>query len=311
MSNKMSNKILNNKISNNKLLNKSSAYEQHGEQSMFSNLYLVGFILLIALIFIGYAIYYYLIQNTNLIINANSSFYGVDMLLYQPLFTESTNSINDCITMCENDIICDGITYNSKTQACIGTKNGQLRNETSSYSAWVKPESVKTKHNTTNFTKIILVGITKKAQMINGIKIPNPYILGFFSYSFNLTIYDFYKNYGSWRHIFHKGTAIDNGAILSYQSWENLITDFPLQCIGVWIAPFTNNLRIAVTTTSQSNTNKGSYPDAFIEKCDCLTSQCYITDMPGGNWVDKSLSGDNSIPKIKLNTYKNDNILRF
>ena len=34
-----------------------------------------------------------------------------------------------------------------------------------------------------------------------------------------------------------------------------------------------------------------------------MTNDCYITDMPGGKWIDKSRSGDNSNPKTKLNTY--------
>jgi hypothetical protein len=76
-----------------------------------------------------------------------------------------------------------------------------------------------------------------------------------------------------------------------------------MQSIGVWLSPFTNNLRIAVTTTSLANTNSGSYEDAFIQKCSCLTSDCYISDMPGGKWVDKLKSGDGSTPKSKINTY--------
>ena len=71
----------------------------------------------------------------------------------------------------------------------------------------------------------------------------------------------------------------------------------------MWLAPFTNNLRIAVTTTSLSNNSYGSYPDAFVEKCNSVTNQCFITDMPNGKWADTSRSGDGSNPKTKLNTY--------
>ena len=300
---------MSNKINN--LLNKSAGYGIHGEpdKSMFQNKYALIFIIIASLLFIGYAVYYYIkISKVDLII-ANSSYYGKDITLYEALFQESALQMTDCVNLCENNILCDGVTYNNDTQVCSGTKNGQIRNESEHISAWVKPPHLKINNNTNNntteldFTKAILIGYTNTPKVVKNTSIQNPYTIGFFAYSFNLTIYDFNKNYGSWRHIFHKGTPIDTNTILNYQSWENLIVDFPMQSIGVWLSPFTNNLRIAVTTTSIANKNSGSYEDAFIQKCSCLTSDCYITDMPDGKWVDKSRSGDNSTPKTKLNTY--------
>ena len=69
-------------------------------------------------------------------------------------------------------------------------------------------------------------------KIVNSNQIPTPYTVGVFCYSFNLTIYDFYLNYGSWRHIFHKGTPIDPGTTLNYLSWENLIV-YTSQKVGV------------------------------------------------------------------------------
>jgi hypothetical protein len=303
---------MSNKINN--LLNKSSGYgnvsnnTSSSDKSMFSNIYVLMIIAVSSLFFIGYSIYYYLTQSNILNIIANSSYYGKDITLYEALFQENATKMTDCINLCENNILCDGVTYNNDTQVCSGTKNGQIRNESDSFSAWVKPPDSKinnknNKNNNLDFTKVILVGYTNTPKVVKNTLLQNPYTIGFFAYSFNLTIYDFNKNYGSWRHLFHKGTPIDTNTIMNYQSWENLIVDFPMQSIGVWLAPFTNNLRIAVTTTSSANKNSGSYEDAFIQKCDCLTADCYITDMPGGKWVDKSKSGDNSTPKTKLNTY--------
>ena len=288
---------------NNKLLNKSTFYEKEPE-NIFSNLYLTGIIIIIAVFFIGYAMYNYINKLKEDEIKNNSSFYGQDINLYEPLFKEQVNTINECIDMCKNDIICDGITYNDKSQICTGTKNGLLRNETSNYNAWVKPQELKLfEYDKKDFTKTIIVGYTKTKTNISGLKFANPYMLGHFSYSFNLTIYDFYKNYGSWRHIFHKGTSIDDGTLVNYQSWENLVKDFPNQCIGVWLAPFTNNLRIAVTTEIEINKNNGSYNHAFVEICNSNTKDCYITDMPGGNWVDRSRQGDNSTTTTKKITH--------
>ena len=288
---------------NNKLLNKSTFYEKEPE-NIFSNLYLTGAIIIVAFSFVGYAMYNYMNKLKEDEIKNNSSFYGEDINLYEPLFKEQVNTINECIDMCKNDIICDGITYNDKSQICSGTKNGLLRNETSNYNAWVKPQELKLfEYDKKDFTKTIIVGYTKTKTNISGLKFANPYMLGHFSYSFNLTIYDFYKNYGSWRHIFHKGTSIDDGTLVNYQSWENLVKDFPNQCIGVWLAPFTNNLRIAVTTEIETNKNNGSYNHAFVEKCNSNTKDCYITDMPGGNWVDRSRQGDNSNTTTKTITH--------
>lgn len=283
------------------LNNKTSFYQS--QKGIFENKITVFIIILIGLAFCGYGFYMYYFSAGNNNVKSNSSYYGKDISYYQPIFQESANTIKDCITMCENDITCNGITYNNKTQMCLGTKEGQLRNENSDYSAWVKPIGHQPTSISKDFSKAVLIGYTKSFRVLDGMKIMNPYMLGNFSWSFNLTIYDFYKNYGSWRHIFHKGTPITSGQILSYQSWENLIQDYPNQQIGVWLAPFTNNLRIAITTTSLENRTYGSYSDAFVEKCDSISGNCFITDMPSGKWADVSRAGDGSIPKTKISTH--------
>lgn len=280
------------------LYNKTGLYNKN--ERIFENTNIIILILVISLFFIGYVVYVYFYETSNNTIQANSSYYGKDIALYEPIFQQVTDTLPDCIDLCNNDLTCDGITYNNNTQTCMGTKNGQIRNETASYSAWVKP--VTTTIKITDFTKSILVGYTKTSRQILGNKISNPFMLGNFCYSFNLTIYDFYKNYGYWRHIFHKGTDIGTNRTLSYQSWENLVKDIPNQVIGVWLAPFSNNLRIAVSTTSLSNRAYGSYSDAFVEKCDS-DGNCFITDMPSGKWADTSRVGDGSNPKTKLDSY--------
>jgi hypothetical protein len=281
-------------------MNKTGFYNK--QESIFSNTFTVALIVVIGLAFVGYAFYFYYYKAADNNIQANSSYYGKDIALYQPVFQETANTITDCISMCENDITCDGMTYNNKTQICTGTKNGQLRNETAEYSAWIKPAGEEPSSVSKDFKKAVLIGYAKSFRVLDGLKIMNPYMLGNFCWSFNLTIYDFYKNYGSWRHIFHKGTPITTGQILSYQSWENLVQDFPNQQIGVWLAPFTNNLRIAMTTTSLENRTYGSYTDAFVEKCDPVSGNCFITDMPSGKWTDTARAGDGSNPKPRIST---------
>lgn len=272
-------------------------------QNTDSKIYIYAAIFFVSFLCIGYAAYTYTTSISDVTLLENSSYYGENIATYEAIFQQTTNTINDCITICNNDMTCDGITYNSDTKTCMGTRGGKIRNENSNYTAWVKPPYLKPNIDTINLKKAIILGYTSTMKIVNSNQIPTPYTVGNFCYSFNLTIYDVNLNYGSWRHIFHKGTPIDPGTTLNYLSWENLIMDFPIQNIGVWMSPFTNNLRIAVTTSSTSNNSYGSYSDAFIQKCDSITGDCYITDMPGGKWVDKSKSGDSSVAKTKIETY--------
>lgn len=281
------------------LLDKVGFYR--AKENIFSNTGVIITILVILILFLCYAIYYYYYYITPASnVSANSSYYGKNLNTYEPLFQSQQNTITDCINVCLNDVTCDGITYNNETQNCEGTKNGQIRNETSVYSAWVKP--VSEKNNNIDITKSVLVGYTNGFRTVKGDSIRNPYMLGNFCYSFNIIINDFYKNYGVWRHIFHKGTDIPTGTIMNYQSWENLVLDIPKQSIGVWLAPFNNNLRIGITTTTMTNTSYGSYPHAFVQNCKPGDS-CYITDSPSGKWVDTSRSGDGTNANPKLNTF--------
>ena len=304
-------------------LQDKTGFYDNKKGAIFDNIYIVLSILAIAFLCIGYVVYIYLYAPTENIIKSSSTYYGQNVLLYEPVFQQQSSTITDCINTCNNDLTCDGITYNNDTQLCVGTNKGQIRNDTTAYNAWVKPKKI-IKNNLTDFTKSILIGYTKIARLILGEKISRPYMIGYFCYSFNLTIYDFNKNYGVWRHIFHKGTHIQQDTQLNFQSWENLVKEIPNQTIGVWLAPFTNNLRIAITTTSIVNNNRGYYKDAFIQKCsdnddnddnddddainnknntDTYKNNCYITDMPSGRWSDKSKSGDGTTPKTSLKTY--------
>jgi hypothetical protein len=309
----MSNNIKTNNVKNNKtvnITNKSGFYEidTHSD-NIFDNIYLILFLFTIGILFIGYAVYTFILASRDFDILSNSTYYGKDLLNFEYLFQDTTNTINDCINNCTNDVTCDGITYNSTTKQCTGTKKGQVRSDNEEFSAWVKPPSLKveTSDMTKDFTKAILLGFTSTNTVIDGSRLNTPYSPGKFSYSFNLTIYDFNKNYGNWRHIFHRGTDISKGTKLVYQSWENLVVDYPKQLIGVWLAPFTNNLRFAATTKSIKNKTYGQYDDAFIQRCNNATKQCYITDMPNTNWSSTSKLSDGSTP----NQYVGTNIEYF
>ena len=78
-----------------------------------------------------------------------------------------------------------------------------------------------------------------------------------FNYSIHLTLYidNYYNNYGTWRHIFHKGTPIEKGKVLDYRwydetndSWDEVLADMPRQAPGLWLHPNQNTLRFVLET---------------------------------------------------------------
>ncbi len=78
-----------------------------------------------------------------------------------------------------------------------------------------------------------------------------------FNYSIHLTINieNYYNNYGTWRHIFHKGSPIEKGRVLDYRwydetndSWDEVLADMPKQAPGLWLSPNQNTLRFVLET---------------------------------------------------------------
>lgn len=256
---------------------------------------------IIALGFIFYAMYYYYSDIDGL--QQGKSFYSYDISTFSPIFEKQFEKIEDCIQRCERDPLCSGITYNYDTQNCVGTENGILRDESNNFAAWVKPED--------SYKVDVNLGIISSyadgPKNIKSTEFIEPFTQGEFCYSFYITINDFYENFGVWRHVFHKGTDMNNindsGYQLEYQNWENIAADYPEQSIGVWLAPFTNNLRICYTTIQNQNMKVGSHLHAFIQKCNSLTDECYITDMPGGGYKNTNIVGDGSVvpPKLRKN----------
>jgi hypothetical protein len=224
------------------------------------------------------------------------TYYSDDLLKMDNLFSETVSSVEDCQKKCEEQPNCKGITYESDSNTCIGQEYGRLRTDKDNYYAWVKPTSV-SRYNVFDSSEKRLksgkdiTGYLKSdtRASLNSSNIPIPPLLDQFTFSFWLVIQDWYSNFSYWRHIFHKGTPIDSSKnsqqkTLVYYNWEKLSNDFPEQVIGVWLTPFQNNLRIAVTTTSH-RPYKRVYPHAHIKKCKCDESgagcKCWTTDQTG------------------------------
>jgi len=253
-------------------------------------------LILISFGFIFYAIYYFMKRRDD--INVGYSYYGDDITKFMPLFDIKTEKLSECIDRCKKDPLCQGITYNNDTKKCLGTKNGKLRPEDDNYTSWVK------KHDLVKQLLVkdnIILGYTNKQSYVSSTAIERPMSLGNFCFGFNIKIDDFYDKFGKWRHVFHKGTRLfdtnNNGITINYQNWENIVSNFPNQCIGVWLAPFTNNLRIAVSTISYESSISKNEVHAFIQKCNSLTEECYNTANQSGS---SSHMSDGSVPKVKI-----------
>jgi hypothetical protein len=238
--------------------------------------------------------YYYFRQNQPI---SGFTYYSSDINNLNPLFNTSAIDVNDCIDQCDKQPTCDGITFNNKTKACLGQYEGLLRSDTNEYVAWIKAKKYNSLQssgnieNTSQGNSIVSLLKSTSRGIISNSKIPTPIFPDQFTFSFWITIKDWYYNYSYWRHIFHKGSPFDTTTnkfkTMQVHNWEEIVDLLPEQCIGAWITPFQNNIRLAVTTSS-SKFAAAPALDANVEKCDCVPnlktkkidcSKCWITDL--------------------------------
>ena len=156
--------------------------------------YIVLFMLVIIIGFLVYGLYFYFYNSGEYNTKTGSSYYGRNLLDYTPLFQINTDTLAECINHCNMDITCSGITYNNKTQECIGTSNdGVLRQEDNNIISWVKPplEAVTAQRD---FTKSIIMGYTDNPMVVPSKKITPPQTSAGFAISFNLCIRNYHHN---------------------------------------------------------------------------------------------------------------------
>ena len=275
-------------------------------------------ILLFGVLFfiIIYILYYYFRKNQPV---SGMTYYSSDIMKMDPLFSKTAVDINDCIDNCNKELNCDGITYNNKNKSCIGQYEGRLRSDTSEYIAWVKSKNNSSLNKTGNIEstkqsyRIIPLLTSNNKTKLSVSNLPNPVFPDQFTYSFWINIKDWYYNYSYWRHIFHKGSAFDKSVssngfkTFKYHNWEEISDNLPEQCIGAWLTPFQNNIRIAITTISDKYKPE-IYQDANVQKCQCTPdeatksihcSNCWITDQPNDIKYSK-LSGVKNLKESKI-----------
>ena len=111
---------------------------------------------------------------------------------------------------------------------------------------------------------------TSSPNIIPDCEIVSPFDGYNFSIHIRLYIENYYGNFGSWRHIFHKGTQIENGEVLDYpyhdevnDSWDEVLADLPKQTPGLWLHPNTNTLRFVIETEYDSVACPETHADAY------------------------------------------------
>lgn len=220
-------------------------------------------IFIIFFIMSAFAIYtLYNYYSSDFGINPSKTYYGIDLLNDVPIFTKSTNNITECIENCETDPICSGITYDNNNQLCVGIKNGKLRDDDSNFTSWIKTNKKFDEY----LLKTLLVGNTSSEAIIRQVNVPSPSIVGEFTYTFWLNINSWYDNFKYWKHVWHRGDPIEK--TMMYEQWDDIESDFPMQSPGIWLAPYTNNLRICFTVElNKIKRRKNRHPHSNVQIC--------------------------------------------
>lgn len=275
------NKNRTNNINNNKTNNtKNNRANTTGiAESITGNPYVIAIIIAMALAFFIYVVYHNY-SKTDGLMNGRT-YYGKDLSNYEPLFKLETDDDDECIKRCKGDPMCDGVTIDIEKELCTGTKDGEIRADSADYKAWVKPVRDKSKDK----FKTLLVGMVgpDEAITIKDIEITKPYFFSQFMYLSNITINDWYTGFKYWKHVWHKGTDIsDDDRINNLLQWDEVEQSVPEQLPGLWLAPYTNNLRVAFTISYDKQGSQGSHETehAFKQVCDGLN--CRITDTNTG-----------------------------
>ena len=177
----------------------------------------------------------------------------------------------------------------------MGTIDGKLRIDENDFMAWEKPEQSLDEY----FKKSLIRGLIDNELVILDQVIAKPALENRFVISFWLNIRDWYHNFEYWKHILHKGNSVE-GQIL-YKDWEDVIADYPDQYPGFWLAPFTNNLRICISTRVEVYKNNPDTEYKHAHMLYCNKGDCIETDKT--TVIDKTQIKDSDIQYIKQIEY--------
>jgi len=222
------------------------------------------FVFLVLVGYVGYTFYNYF---TSSVMLQGYSFLSDDLKNMEYLFENKDMIKEDCLKECKTDYLCSGVTYDASSNVCYGVKHGKLRSDDNHIYAWAKDRESISMNNDDN----ILVSWTKDHQKLLRRQLPTPPFLNRFSVSFWFQIDNWYTNYAVWRNIFHHGSEPEENMHLT--TWGDVITKIPKQRLGLWLAPYTNNIRCVVGTKIPFDLSSSSeHPGNQI----CKGKNCYI-----------------------------------
>lgn len=213
--------------------------------------YIQIIIFFIALLIISIVYYYYYTDDTN-IIKAGYTYYGKDIINDKPIFVMDALNSKDCIQRCVSDAKCGGITYDIQNNSgnCTGAPtNALFRKDEPRYIGWKKGASSVVSGKNISY----IFGISNNNYVIESYKLPPSPFLNKCLFSMWLYIKDWQYNYKYWKHILHKGTSPQTREYI--QEWSAIDSLMQSQYIGLWLHPFENKMRVAITTQNQTTPN--------------------------------------------------------
>ena len=198
------------------------------------------------------------------IVNNRSVFETVTNVEDPNYFNGKTTDVKECIKKCKTTPNCDGMTFNSNTYDCVGYKNGILIKSEPHMIAWEKPQSKKKFSS-----KVVIADYIDKQTQLDSSNITQPLLENNFMFSGFINITNWYDfNHGYWKNVFLKGSVgRENDRLPKTDKWEDIVKICPQQCIGVWLAPYTNNMRICITTIKLKSDNEEIIPQPNTQSC--------------------------------------------
>jgi hypothetical protein len=225
---------------------------------------IIFFVFLVMAVYAGYTIFNYYSSSATL---QGFSYLSEDLNKMEYLFEMKNQTKEECLQNCKTDYLCSGLTYDASSNTCYGVKNGKLRSDDSHIYAWAKDRSSAEIASDDN----LMVSWTKTSQIIPRQQIMVPPFPNRFSVSFWIQIDNWYHNHALWRSILYQGTPPDDE--LNLTTWGDVITKMPKQRFGVWLAPYTNNIRCVIGTKVPFDTGIATeHPTNKL----CKGKNCYV-----------------------------------
>ena len=256
MNNLSGNKLSGNKLSNNysKELNNGTPFKYKG---------IVFFVFLLVAGFIGYTFYKYYASS---ILISGYSYLSEDLKNVEYLFEHNGSTKEECLTTCQKDFLCKGLTFDASVNKCYGLREGKLRSDEPHIYSWVKDDNSQTDKDN------MILNWTKEYKFISHRMLPITPFRNVYAINFWITIDDWYDNYATWRNIIYQGSEMTE-KYLSTANWGEVTNKIPKQKFGVWLAPYSNNIRVVIgTNISYDNNYFSEHPVNQV----CKDKNCFV-----------------------------------